>query len=150
MEEISIQKAAAGDIDDILAIEQPCFAEESFSRRQFRYLATRAKGVFYLLKENGWPAAYISVISNARTRRLRIYSVAVHPHAQGKGYAQLLMDKAIMYGKSNRFRSVSLEVKITNTPAIRLYEKNGFEISGIKPHYYSDGSHAYGMIRLLD
>lgn len=146
-EDIRIVHAVIEDIDAILDIEIPCFKEDSFSRHQFKYLMTQAKGVFYVLRSTNKLLAYISITSNARTRNLRIYSIAVHPDTRGKGYAQKLLDKTIEYAKENNYKAIHLEVKITNTPAIRLYEKNGFTQNQLKPNYYLDGSHAYGMVK---
>lgn len=34
-------------------------------------------------------------------------------------------------------KSITLEVKVTNTPAISLYEKNGFKSVAKRPNYYN-------------
>jgi len=44
---------------------------------------------------------------------------------------------------------VYLEVRVSNTPAISLYEKLGFRVVGRIPRYYSDGEDAYIMARPL-
>ena len=33
-----------------------------------------------------------------------------------------------------------LEVRVSNTPAISLYEKNGFSSIGVRKHYYQDNN----------
>jgi ribosomal-protein-alanine N-acetyltransferase len=45
--------------------------------------------------------------------------------------------------------SIYLEVRISNIPAIRLYEKYGFRKARIIKGYYSDGEDAYVMVKRL-
>ena len=145
-----IEQACLSDLDPILEIENMCFGPDSFTRSQFRYLITKAKGVFYVLKFEGRVVAYISLTSNSYTRNLRIYSIAVHPDMRGKGFAQQLLDKSILYAFENALKVVSLEVKTTNAAAISLYEKNGFTKTSIISYYYQDGSDAYRMRLLIE
>jgi ribosomal protein S18 acetylase RimI-like enzyme len=46
---------------------------------------------------------------------------------QGRGIGQLLLEKAISYGKINSFRIIGLEVNMHNHRAINFYVKNGFK-----------------------
>lgn len=145
--EIIVRQAVVTDLDTILEIETTCFGADSFSRQQFIYLITQAKGIFYVITYEEKVIAYISLISNARTRNLRIYSVAVHPDSRGKKLGQLLIDKAIEYAELRQLRKITLEVNVTNKPAIGLYLKNKFEHTRIIENYYADGSNAYYMQR---
>jgi ribosomal-protein-alanine N-acetyltransferase len=45
--------------------------------------------------------------------------------------------------------SIYLEVRISNAPAIRLYEKYGFRKARIIKGYYSDGEDAYVMVKRI-
>lgn len=148
--ELEIRQAIRSDIDSILEIETVCFGADSFSRRQFLYLITQAKGIFYVVTDKGKVIAYSSLISNARTHNLRIYSIAVHPEAKGRKLGQLLMEKAIGFARSYQLKKITLEVNVTNETAIGLYLKNGFEATRIIYNYYADGSNAYSMQRKVD
>ena len=94
--------------------------------------------------------AYSSLISNARTHNLRIYSIAVHPDARGRKLGQLLMEKAIGFARSYQLKKITLEVNVTNGTAIGLYLKNGFEHIRIINNYYADGSNAYYMHKIIN
>ena len=137
---IHLRQAKAGDIPAILEIEQECFQEDSFSREQFVYLICRSKGTFYVVVEQERMIAYVSLLFHAGTRYLRIYSIAVH-------LGQLLMERTIETALECKAAKITLEVKESNTPAIKLYMKNGFIPVGVKPNYYHDGSDAIYMQR---
>ena len=55
-----------------------------------------------------------------------ITSISVLSEWMGKGIAAGLMSQCIEHAKVSKMRQISLEVASDNTPAIRLYEKNGF------------------------
>lgn len=67
-----------------------------------------------------------------------ITNIAIDPAHRNKGYGKFLM-KAIM-AESSRLGIdyMTLEVRVSNLPAIKLYESLGFISSGIRPKYYSD------------
>ena len=146
---VYLRKANLRDIPAILEIEQECFREDSFSREQFAYLISRSKGTFYVMMEGDRVIAYVSLLFHSGTRYLRIYSIAVHPDFRGRKLGQLLMEQTIATAHDCKAAKITLEVKVTNTPAIRLYMKNGFIPAGIKPCYYHDGSNAIYMQRLI-
>ena len=57
------------------------------------------------------------------------------------------MERTIETALDCRAVKITLEVKESNTPAIKLYMKNGFIPVGVKPNYYHDGSDAIYMQR---
>jgi ribosomal protein S18 acetylase RimI-like enzyme len=59
-----------------------------------------------------------------------ILSIAVAPGAQGKGLGTGLMKEALKYLTQRGVHVVRLEVRPDNLPAIRIYEKLGFETRG--------------------
>ncbi len=75
-----------------------------------------------------------------------IISIAVMPEYRGRGIGYALMSEALK--KLKEFygvKEVYLEVRVSNEPAIRLYEKLGFKkVQRIK-YYYLDGEDAWLM-----
>ena len=59
-----------------------------------------------------------------------ITSVITIPNYQGRGIAQQLLQNCFSYAKKSNFKKIELEVFKHNTPAISLYKKNGFSITG--------------------
>lgn len=69
---------------------------------------------------------------------LHITNVAVSKAYRGKGYSNVLIQALVDYGKENRFKHMTLEVRVSNHVAISLYEKFGFVGVGKRPKYYAD------------
>ena len=138
--QVNIRKAEKTDIDDILLIETLCFETDRFNRRQFMYLLSKSN--FFVAEIKGKTIGYIILLHTKRSKNLRLYSIAVHPEAQGKQIGQHLIDYAIQLAKSLNKQGINLEVRETNQAAINLYKRNGFSFFGIKPAYYADGAHA--------
>lgn len=66
-----------------------------------------------------------------------IDNVAVRPSCRRMGLADHLLDVFIRFGQAN-LAFLTLEVRPSNTPAVALYEKNGFQEVGRRPNYYDD------------
>ncbi|MBR5534384.1 MAG: GNAT family N-acetyltransferase, partial [Ruminiclostridium sp.] len=63
--------------------------------------------------------------------------VAVRPSCRRMGLADRLLDVFIRFGQAN-LAFLTLEVRPSNTPAVALYEKNGFKEVGRRPNYYDN------------
>lgn len=69
---------------------------------------------------------------------------------QGLGFGSMLLDFAINLCKMSKVKSISLEVRKNNLPAIKLYEKFGFVFSHVREAYYRDGTDAHVLIKELE
>lgn len=69
---------------------------------------------------------------------IHITNVAVAPEHRGQGYSKTLINDMIKYAKEKGFQHMTLEVRVSNSVAIALYEKFGFESVGVRPKYYVD------------
>ena len=92
----------------------------------------------------------IGHIKRGIVKQGHVVSIAVLPEYRRRGIATALMSRAMdtmknKYGASE----VYLEVRVSNEPAIRLYEKLGFTKVRILRGYYLDGEDAYLMAREL-
>lgn len=65
-----------------------------------------------------------------------IDKVMVDPDCQGRGVGDALMKALLELGAENGVSSYTLEVRVSNQPAIRLYEKHGFLGEGVRPRFY--------------
>jgi ribosomal-protein-alanine N-acetyltransferase len=64
-------------------------------------------------------------------------SLVVRPEAQRRGIGSALLGMVISTMKANGARLLTLEVRASNVPAMRLYERHGMTRVGIRPCYYA-------------
>ena len=67
-----------------------------------------------------------------------ITTFAVHPRYRQRRIGERLLMALLDLAVDRRAREATLEVRLSNLPARRLYEKYGFRPVGIRPRYYSD------------
>lgn len=66
----------------------------------------------------------------------QVMTVGTRPEAQGRGVGRLLLDALLGQAREVRAGDVLLEVRVDNEPALRLYERAGFERFGRRKGYY--------------
>lgn len=75
-----------------------------------------------------------------------VTTIAVAPEHRGRGLGELLLIALFEEALNRGAEWLTLEVRVSNTPAQALYEKYGFTRQGVRRRYYSDnGEDAYIM-----
>lgn len=82
---------------------------------------------------------YAIVLTRRNSRYWRLYSLATSAQARGRGIGKALLTTVLEHAKKQT-DGIRLEVKCDNTVAIQLYRQLNFEVVGLLPAYYSDGS----------
>jgi ribosomal-protein-alanine N-acetyltransferase len=67
-----------------------------------------------------------------------ITTFAVHSRYRRRRIGEQLLLALLDLARARMAREATLEVRLSNLPARRLYEKYGFRPVGIRPRYYSD------------
>jgi ribosomal-protein-alanine N-acetyltransferase len=67
-----------------------------------------------------------------------VMNVAVAPEYRRRGIARSLMERLFVVTARDARRGYTLEVRVSNEAAIRLYEELGFKTRGIRRGYYTD------------
>jgi ribosomal-protein-alanine N-acetyltransferase len=87
-----------------------------------------------------WVGWYLATCAGADCELLFIYTARAN---RGQGIANKLLNDLILRARATEgVESLFLEVRVSNTSAIRLYEKCGFVRQSIRPRYYSNGEDA--------
>lgn len=92
----------------------------------------------------------IGHIKRGIVKQGHVVSIAVLPDYRHRGIATALMVDAMNTMKEKyKASEVYLEVRVSNEPAIKLYEKLGFRKVKVLRKYYMDGEDAYLMAKEL-
>jgi len=67
-----------------------------------------------------------------------VTTFAVDPRWRRRGVGERLLLALLDLAVARQAREATLEVRLSNLPARKLYEKYGFRPVGIRPRYYSD------------
>lgn len=131
---------------------------ENYADSFFIDLYRKFPETFIVAEENGEVVGYIMCriemgLSNfgfsGLIKKGHIVSLAVLQSHRHKGIGQALITKAMEGMRLYNAKQCFLEVRLTNTPAIELYKKLGFQITRTIHGYYSDGEAAYVMAKKL-
>jgi len=143
---MEIRRAHFDDLPSIVRIENKSFEVDAWDRGLFLdYLALSARSVFLVAAIGGKVVGYaLAFHSRARAE---IHSIAVAPAERGRGVAAALLRRIVASLRRRGFRTVSLNVRLENKAAIRLYRKLGFHRVRRVNGYYEDGAPAWRMRR---
>lgn len=134
--DLTLRGMAASDIPPLLKIERVSFPVP-WSAGMFMIqlgLSSETENIVILSGES--VIGYIS--SWYGYEEMHLLSIAVAPEERGTGAAEMLLDEAISKSREKGCLKVVLEVRVSNSRAIRFYEKHGFTQVGRRKGYYSD------------
>jgi GNAT superfamily N-acetyltransferase len=69
-------------------------------------------------------------IDAAAPETAHLFQVWVAPEHRGRGAGRLLLEATVAWARTRGVRELALDVTCGDTPAVRLYSKAGFRISG--------------------
>jgi ribosomal-protein-alanine N-acetyltransferase len=142
----SIRQAELGDLASIVRIEKQSFDRDAWDRELFLdYLARSDRSVFLVAAIDGTVVGYALAFHSPT--RAELHSIAVAPGARGQGIAAALLRRVVLLLSRRGFETVSLNVRLENEAAIRLYRKLGFQRVRRVNGYYEDGAPALRMRR---
>ena len=129
--------ASPADLDGVLALEEASFNNPT-TREWYEGELKRPEVCFiYVLRTPGRPVAgfcaFWLVIDQAH-----INNLAVLPELRGQGLGTQLLEAVIAEAAHLGAILLTLEVRQSNAPALRLYEKAGFYREGVRKNYYTN------------
>src|SRR5690349_1903574 len=118
-----IRRFRDGDLEQVAAIEKACFRRHAWPRDLLRWYADSCPELFLVVLVRDRIAG--SSITCGGRHRAELVSIAVHPDFRGSGIAKALLRSTLRRLRLRGVRRLGLAVKVTNRPAIRLYETFG-------------------------
>lgn len=133
MEKRIIRRMQFDDLDAVCDIENASFSIP-WSRNSFAEALADENNFLLVCEADGKIAGYADtwcVLDEAT-----ITNIAVSEELRGMGIGALLLKSTLDEAKKRNISAVTLEVRKSNEPAIKLYNRFGFEAVGIRPGYY--------------
>ena len=121
-------------IEQIAELEKQCFSDP-WSAASIRYELTNPLSKWLVAVEGERVVGYVG--SQTVLGESDVMNVAVAPDCRRKGIGNLLVEELTELLKKDGVYKLTLEVRVSNDPAIALYEKLGFQVLGRRPNYYS-------------
>jgi [ribosomal protein S18]-alanine N-acetyltransferase len=109
---------------------------ESWSEESYLEMNKNKSYLFLQEEIDGKLAGFILLMDVVDA--IEIIRVAVHPDYRGRGIGDTLVKRALEESIKKGMENIFLEVRESNTKALKLYEKNGFEQCGVRKNYYSN------------
>ncbi|MGX7195418.1 ribosomal protein S18-alanine N-acetyltransferase [Enterococcus olivae] len=146
----TIREMTPGDIKELIQLERlvydghipwtkSAFLSELYSRHVHQYLCL-------LIEDQIIGFVGVRVVFDDG----HLTNIAILPEHQNKGLGSLLMNEAEQFARKNRCQTMSLEVRLSNRDAQRIYRKHGFESRRILTAYYNEGNEdALDMVKFL-
>jgi ribosomal-protein-alanine N-acetyltransferase len=132
---IQIRRLTIGDLPEIEEIEQRAYTTP-WSRSMFASELAKGTSICLGAFEGDELVGYI--VNSRYVDAWHVMNVAVEPKFQRRGIASRLLERLFELTGEDDGRGYTLEVRVSNKSAIRLYEKLGFERHGIRRGYYTD------------
>ena len=138
--EVQLRRLVVADLDQILEIEPVAFGSHHWSRQSFINELNNSGGIYFSMLEVGTGvvlgySGYWLIGDEAH-----ITTLAVHPDYRRSGLGELLLINDIHSAMANDATRMTLEVRVSNDAAQKLYYKYGFKSLGLRRKYYQDNS----------
>jgi ribosomal-protein-alanine N-acetyltransferase len=134
---MELRRLSLQDLDAIVAIENAVYPTP-WSRSMFAGELAKPSSLSLGAYDHDAGGLVAYLIVSRYVDAWHIMNVAVHPEYRRQGVASRLLDELFELTSGDPRRGYTLEVRVSNVTAIALYERFGFEPSGVRRGYYTD------------
>ena len=131
--EPAVRRLAYSDLPAVLAIERRSFPTP-WSLAMFVLELSKPSGICLAAYAGDELLGYL--VCSRYDQVWHLMNVAVSPERRRAGVARRLISRLLE--ESGRQLPLTLEVRVSNQPAIAMYEDLGFRSAGVRPRYYQD------------
>ncbi len=132
--DFSLRKMQPEDIPLVAELERECFSSP-WTEDGLTAETRNPSAEFFVLEAKGTLAAYMGM--HIVLDECYIANVAVKKDLRKKGFGKALVENALTVAKEKGCAFITLEVRVSNRPAIALYESCGFEKVGERRNFYT-------------
>lgn len=139
LSEITIDYMKKEDIESVVRIEEEAYGKHHWAKSSFYDEMSNNLAKYYTVKlSNGEIVGYAGtwhIIDEGHITTIAVRNDYLRNHI-GEAIIQKIIDDCY----KNKIKYLTLEVRASNTPAIKLYEKYGFQSLGTRKGYYQDNN----------
>jgi ribosomal-protein-alanine N-acetyltransferase len=130
---VSIRRLAYSDLPAVISIERRSFPSP-WSLAMFVLELSKPSGICLAASDGDELLGYL--VCSRYDQVWHLMNVAVVPERRRSGVARGLIRQLVEEGGGRL--PFTLEVRVSNRPAIAMYEQLGFHSAGVRPRYYRD------------
>ncbi|HEY7969333.1 MAG TPA: ribosomal protein S18-alanine N-acetyltransferase [Candidatus Limnocylindrales bacterium] len=135
---VIIEPMRLEDVEEVQRIEEASFSTPWPPNAYRSELMTNKLAAYLVIRAEGRIVAYGGMW--LMVDEAHITTFAVHPAWRRQKLGERLLLAFMDLAKDRHAREATLEVRLSNVAARRLYEKYGFRPVGLRPRYYSDNN----------
>jgi len=130
---VSLRRLAYSDLPAVISIERRSFPTP-WSLAMFVLELSKPAGICLAAEDTEGLIGYLVC---ARYEDVwHLMNVAIHPDRRRQGIARDLIER--LFDETGPEARITLEVRVSNAPAIEMYERFGFKHAGRRRRYYHD------------
>ncbi|MBP3352049.1 MAG: ribosomal protein S18-alanine N-acetyltransferase [Lachnospiraceae bacterium] len=130
---VRIRELEMGDIEAVSIMEAQSFSMP-WSAKDFEQLVSDEKSLYLVAETDGLVVGCCGVTNVCGEGNIN--NVVVQEAYRGQGIAYAMMQELLVRGREMGCTEFTLEVRVSNAPAIHVYQKLGFVSEGIRPRFY--------------
>ncbi len=136
---IKIQRMQKSDVDNVINIEERAYGEHHWSKESFLNELSNDLARYYAAFDlDGNLVGYAGCWQILE--EVHITNIAVSPDFRRQKIGERLLRQIIDDCYKNKAKYITLEVRVSNNPAIKMYEKYGFKSLGVRKGYYQNNN----------
>jgi [ribosomal protein S18]-alanine N-acetyltransferase len=133
---VRVEPMTVADLPEVQAIERASFTTPWPANAYRTELETNRLAHYVVARADGHVVGFAGVWLMVDEAHITTFAVAPGWRRRRIGERMLIAVLDLAVGR--RATDATLEVRLSNLPARRLYEKYGFRPVGLRPRYYSD------------
>ena len=135
------------DLNEIAELESECFSQDPWNVRMLAECFLSPHFVGVLMEEDGAVTAYGGI--GVAEDEAEVQLIATGEMYRRCGRGKLILARLEEEAKSRGAKRMFLEVRVSNSAALLMYLKDGFEGIYTRPRYYRNGEDAVVMKKEL-
>jgi [ribosomal protein S18]-alanine N-acetyltransferase len=130
---LELRRLTYSDLPAVLSVERRSFPTP-WSLAMFVLELSKPSGICLAASTGDELLGYL--VCSRYDQAWHLMNVAVAPERRRSGIARRLIGQLLE--EAGRELPFTLEVRVSNLPAISMYEQLGFRSAGVRPRYYQD------------